>query len=618
MTDEKLDAAGKLAEEVEKDFLKRREERRFIERGWLLNMNFVNGSQYCDLDARGELAEEKKEFYWQERRVFNHIAPVIDSRLSKLSRIRPALTVRAASEDENDRRAARLASAILAAVQEDCDADGVMTAAAIWSEVCGTAFYKVMWNGSKGNAVGALQDGKKVYEGQADLVAVSPFEIYPYSLNVENIDDQPSIIQAKALPVDEIYTLYGVKLAGRNLKEFSNSDTVKKSNSGGDMREVSELETGYELVIERYERPTGGRPEGRLTVVAGGVLLFDGELPYKNGADGKRGYPFIRQTAMPVAGSFFGASVVNRLIPLQRAYNAVKNRKHEFLNRISMGTVAVEDGSVDADEIAEDGLMPGKVIVYRQGGKPPEMLTLGTLPSGFEKEEENLLNEFAKVSGSGNLSENADSFAGITSATGLQLIIDQDDQRLSLTYSSMKRALKEIGRHILRLYRQFATHTRLLKYAGKGDAYSVIAFKGSDISSDDVMLEADSDMNMTAAQKRTVVYEILDKGLFNDEKGAIPPVVKNKILEFIGYSSFANERDLTALNRARAEEENGQMLGGEVAVNEFDDHAVHTDTHKAYLLAARHDESVRLRICAHIRSHEKYLKDKKLPEVENG
>ncbi len=98
MTDEKLDAAGKLAEEVEKDFLKRREERRFIERGWLLNMNFVNGSQYCDLDARGELAEEKKEFYWQERRVFNHIAPVIDSRLSKLSRIRPALTVRAASE----------------------------------------------------------------------------------------------------------------------------------------------------------------------------------------------------------------------------------------------------------------------------------------------------------------------------------------------------------------------------------------------------------------------------------------------------------------------------------------------------------------------------------------
>ena len=143
MTDEKLDAAGKLAEEVEKDFLKRREERRFIERGWLLNMNFVNGSQYCDLDARGELAEEKKEFYWQERRVFNHIAPVIDSRLSKLSRIRPALTVRAASEDENDRRAARLASAILAAVQEDCDADGVMTAAAIWSEVCALPFTRL-------------------------------------------------------------------------------------------------------------------------------------------------------------------------------------------------------------------------------------------------------------------------------------------------------------------------------------------------------------------------------------------------------------------------------------------------------------------------------------------
>lgn len=618
MNEDKMTAERLIADEVERDFQKRREERRFTERGWLLNMNFVNGNQYCDLDAKGELAEESKEFFWQERRVFNHVAPIIDSRLSKLSRIRPALAVRSASDDEKDRHAAQLASAILSAVQEDCDADGVMNTAALWSEVCGTAFYKVLWNGGKGNAVGELPDGKKVYEGQADIVAVPPFEIYPYSLGVENIDDQPSIIQAKALTVDEIYSAYGVKLAGRDLKEFELTPTAKKSDTGGNMPEETGVGTAYELVIERYEKPTGDRPDGRLTVVAGGVLLFDGILPYKNGVCGTRGYPFIKQTAMPVAGRFFGTSVVNRLIPLQRAYNAVKNRKHEFLNRIAMGTIAVEDGSVDADEIANDGLMPGKVIVYRQGGKPPEMLTLGTLPTGFEKEEENLLNEFAKVSGSGNIAENADSFAGITSATGLQLIIDQDDQRLSLTYASMKRALKEIGRHILRLYRQFATHTRLLKFAGNGDAYSVVAFKGSDISSDDVMLEADSDMNMTAAQKRTVVYEILDKGLFADENGKIPCAVKNKILEFIGYASFGNAPDLVELNRGRAEEENARLLDGDVEACEFDDHAAHTEIHKAYLLTAQHDENVRLRICAHIRTHEKYLKDKKLPEVENG
>ena len=156
----------------------------------------------------------------------------------------------------------------------------------------------------------------------------------------------------------------------------------------------------------------------------------------------------------------------------------------------------------------------------------------------FWKEEEALISEFAKIAGTGDLSENADSFSGVTSATGLQLIIDQDDLRLNVTYGGIKRAVKTIGRHILRLYRQFAADLRLMKYAGENNALNLFYFKGSDISSDDVVLEADSDVNMTPAQRRTVIYEILDKGLFSDADGKISVSAKNKLLELLGYSSL--------------------------------------------------------------------------------
>ncbi len=611
MIEENLTEEEKLAKNVEEDYLRRREERKATERGWELNINFVNGNQYCGIDGKGELFQEESGYYWQERRVFNHIAPIVDIRLSKLSRIRPALVVRPASDEESDRRAATLASAILSAVQEDCDIDGVMSSAALWSEVCGTAFYKVSWNACKGGEVGRTESGASLYAGSAEITAVSPFEIYPYSMSEESVDGQPSIIHAKALPVEDIYAMYGVELPGRDLREFAAAPAMRV----GAAAEGSGAK-GYELVAERYERPSHKFPQGRLTVAAGGKLLFDGPLPYVNGDDGKRGYPFIKQCALPVTGSFFGASVVDRLIPLQRAYNAVKNRKHEFLNRISMGTVAVEDGSVDADEFAEDGLEPGKVIVYRQGSRPPEMLTLGSVPAGFDKEEETLLNEFAKVAGTGSLTDNADSFAGITSATGLQLIIDQDEQRLSVTYANTKRALKLIGRHILRLYRQFATAPRLFKYSQKGDVYGVASFKGSDISSDDVMLEADSDLNMTEAQKRTVIYELIDKGLFGNG-GDIPLTVKNKILDRIGYGSFAAGRDMDRLNRDRAEEENAEMLSDSVEVKDYDSHEAHIEEHTAYLLTAKADKKAEARICAHIKAHELKIKNK-LPEVKNG
>ena len=70
-----------LAEEIEKEFLKRREDRRKIESGWVLNLKFLKGEQYCDVLPSGVVAETEKRYYWQSRRVFNRIAPTVDSRL---------------------------------------------------------------------------------------------------------------------------------------------------------------------------------------------------------------------------------------------------------------------------------------------------------------------------------------------------------------------------------------------------------------------------------------------------------------------------------------------------------------------------------------------------------
>lgn len=594
-------ADEKLAEEVTKDFLNRQEERRFLERSWQLDLNFVNGNQYCDINGKGEIYEEDKTYYWQTRRVFNHVASIIDLRCSRLGRIRPALSVRAASDEESDRHSASLASAILAAVCDDEDIDAVISDATVWSETCGTAFYKIIWDGTAGGALAVTEEGRKLNQGAVKICAVSPFEIYPYSLSGETLAEQPSIIHAKAVPVQDVYKSYGVKLAGRDIE-----DIIWPC---GNMRASNALRHGYEIVIERYERPTEERPNGRLTVVAGEKLLFDGPLPYVNGVDGERTYPFVKQTSLPRAGSFFGASIVDRLIPLQRAYNAVKNRKHEFLNRISMGTVAVEDGSVDTDELIEDGLNPGKIIIYRQGSKPPEMLTLGSVPAEFSEEEANLLNEFSKVSGTGELTDSADGLSGITSATGLQLIIEQDEARMEFAYQQVKRALKEIGRHILRLYRQFATDVRLLRVAGENGTLSTFYFKGSDVSSDDVVLEADNDFNLSPAQRRNMIYEILDRGLFSDSEGKLSVSARNKVMELLGYKGIAGERDLSGLNRARAGTENLKMKTGDAEVKDYDDHSTHVTEHTAFLLSEKLSPEAEKRICAHINMHKRKIKE---------
>lgn len=603
-----------LVEEVVNDFKRRQEERRAIERSWQLNVNFVNGNQYCDVNTLGEIERDNGGYFWQQKRVFNYIAPTVDMRCSRLTGIRPRLAVRAASEDDEDRRSAKLASAILNAACEDCALDDALSKATVWSETCGTVFYKVIWDGFAGNEIGKTFDGESVRDGKVRVSAVSPFEIYPDSLSEENLYNQPSIIHARAVPAEDIFAAYGVRVQGRDIDEYcqtrSGVTAFGSETHGAAARSVKH---GYEVVIERYVRPNSRFPQGRLTIVAGNRLLFDGELPYMNGDNGERTYPFAVQYCTPLAGSFFGGCVVDRLIPVQRAYNAVKNRKHEFLNRISMGMVAVEEGSVDTDELVEDGLQPGKVIVYRQGANPPEMLTLGSVPSEFMQEEERLEREFYKISGTTDITQETGAFSSVTSATGLQLIIEQDEARLNVCYDQIRSALKEVGRMILRLYRQFASNVRLAKLAGGNDALSAVSFKAGALTGDDVVLEADSDINMTPARRRAILYDMLDKGLFNDENGKIRAGVKGRLLKALGYNGYIGGRDLEELNRQRCAEENEALKDGRSAeIREYDDHAVHIEEHTAYLLTEKLTPEQEKRVYEHLKQHKN-----KTSEVEN-
>ncbi|MBQ8407219.1 MAG: hypothetical protein IJY38_04795, partial [Clostridia bacterium] len=388
----------KIVASVNADFQRRREERRRLESGWVLNMNFLSGNQYCDVSPFGGVEQEDKKFFWQSRRVFNHIAPAIDSRLAKLAQLRPQLRVRAFSDEEGDVKAARLATGLLAYVNQRIKMDETISKGTAWSEVCGSVFYKIVWDENGGRQIAVDENSNPVYEGEVSVEAVSPFEIYPDSLAVEDFDKVQSLIHAQTVSVDYIKEKFGVEVQGATLSGLE-AGAYSEPSAGKLPVEWKGAATAPRkdsvILIERYTLPSSEYKDGRLEIVAGDKLLYVGDLPYLNGEKGTRIFPFVKQDCLRLPGAFFGCSIVDRLVPVQRAYNAVRNRKHEFLNRLSMGILAVEDGSVDTDELAEEGLAPGKVVVYRQGGKAPEVLSVGSVPSEFKDEEEWLEKEFS-------------------------------------------------------------------------------------------------------------------------------------------------------------------------------------------------------------------------------
>lgn len=605
-----------IVKEVLEDFQNRVLERKSYETQWKLNMNFYMGNQFCSIGFGGLVEDGDRQYFWQEREVFNHIAPKIDIRLAKLSAIKPKLYVVPASSDERDAYTAKLSKKILDSVSAKYSLSQKINQATKWSEICGTSFYKIFWNSNLGQVVAIEDSGRKIKAGDVDIAVCSPFEIYPDFTTCENLEDCQSIIHAKAYSVEEIKQMYDVDIKGKDINVFSLDSSFSTGGLGYNgigtkINESTKRNAG--LVIEKYIRPSEEYPNGRLIIIAGEKLVFDGELPYVNGIDGKRDFPFIKQVCCDEVGSFWGKSLIERMIPIQRAYNAVKNRKHEFLNRLTLGVLAVEDGSVDIENLEEEGLAPGKILVYRQGANVPKYLDNEHLPTDFEKEEEKLLEEFTAISGTSEMGDMTTISASM-SGVALELLLDENQTRLSFTTDSIKSAIKQIGKHLLRLYKQFANIPRLVKIVGENGMPEIFYFKSSDISSDDVQFETESEGADTLTQRRNMIYTLLDKGLLTDEDGKLSQSLKSKILEMIGFGNWENSQDLDSLHIRRADNENLAMLDKEeIKVKPIDDHNLHINEHIAYMLSGEYEknatEEVENIFLKHIEEHKKFLKE---------
>ncbi len=604
-----------LVQQVLDDFEERVKARKSFDRQWQLNMNFYMGNQYCDVGYGGFVREVDKEYFWQEREVFNHIAPIIDIRLSKLSKIKPKMTICPATNEEQDIYTAKMGKKVLESVSNKMNLMAKINQATKWSEICGTSFYKISWNSNLGQVVALEDDGNKIKTGDVEISVCSPFEIYPDSSTHESLNECQSLIHAKAYTTAQIKQMYGVDVKGKEINVYSLDGT--SSSLGGlgiggfSTKLIETTRKDSAIVIEKYVKPNEEYPNGRLLIVAGDKLVFDGDLPYSNGIDGKREFPFVRQICNEEVGSFWGVSMIARLIPIQRAYNAVKNRKHEYLNRLTMGVLAVEDGSVDIDNLEEEGLAPGKILVYRQGSSAPKFLGGENVPTDFEKDEERLLKEFEALSGTSEIGS-MEMVSSSLSGVALELLIDENETRLKVTTDSIKSAIKTVAKQILRLYKQFATLPRLMRIVGENRNLEVFYFKGNEISSDDVQFDAENETNDTLSQRRNMIFTLLDKGLLSDENGNVSNSMKAKIMENIGFGAWENSVDLSDLHIKNADQENNRLFQGEMLdVKEIDDHNLHLTQHIAFMLkvvyATEVDKKLEENFLNHINLHKQKL-----------
>lgn len=593
---------------VEKEFERRQKERIPFELQWRLNIAFIEGNQYVQINEVAQTLDRIPEDYWYEQReVFNHIAPNIESRQARLGKMRPVLKVRPGSSDKSDIRATKISTQLLQSVQHEQKMRSKTHEVIRWLELTGTCCIKNIWNPDAGPLVPQIdpQTGEPmvdpatgqpvlIREGDLEVVICPAPEIFPESPYNQKIEDNRSIIHAKIYPVKVVKEIWGVDVPPEESKVVRLQELMTGGGFIGKTYTSGMKESLKEAVIvkEYHELPTKKYPMGRLIVVANHKLLSFGPLPYKIGKDGKLGLPFVKMCCIERPGLFWGRTVIERLIPLQRRYNALRNRKAEYLSACAIGGWIVEENSiVDMADLEASGNAPGYICRYRAGTSPPQRTTNPPLPSAFETEEQTLLTEFSILSGVSEVSRQSNAPPGVKSGVAMSLALEQDETRLSDTANNIEIGLVECGSQWLRLLKQFVKIPRLVRIAGKDNVVDVMDWTASDLKPEDVIMDSFSALSESPTQRRQMVFDLLGMGLFhNPDTGVIDRPARTRIMEMLQFLDWEGVDDDDQLHSAKAERENRQLANGNPCMPvHYDSHFLHIKRHNEFRLSTEYE-----------------------------
>lgn len=492
---------------VNEQFTRSKESRWKTERQWYLNMAFYFGQQNVQFKGTGSSLDRSMQLtvppapYYKARPVINKIRPLLRTEMSKLTAQKPNAFIVPASSDDRDMYAANAGEQIWDSIYRDKKYHAKLRRSVFWASVTGNGFIKSYWDEE-------VHDPLSDQPGDICFSSITPFHLFIPDLKEEDIEDQPWVIHAQL----------------RNAEELSNfyKRPVNFERSAGDLLEDSFINVmGIQqweknknvLVLECWVRPGVCKeiPEGGMYVSAGNQIIYGTNgWPYEHNK-----YPFAH-IGHVASGKFYRDSITTDLIPLQKEYNRTRGQIIEAKNRMAKPQLAAEMGSLDPAKITSE---PGQVVLYRPGFQAPQPIPLQPIPSYVLDELERIKIDMDEISGQHEVSR-GQTPPGVTAATAISYLQEQDESKLSFTYDSIEEATEKIAFMSLSYVKQFWDEERQVKVTGLDGSFDVMAFRGSDLRGNtDIRVEAGSALPTSKAAKQAFIMDLMKMGFIDPQKG---------------------------------------------------------------------------------------------------
>ena len=499
------DEEKKLAAWAQEQYTKCKNVRSRVEQTWYMNMEMYAGNQWVTWGKFGSSTRlvPIQAAPYRAKPVINRIRPVIRTELSRITSQKPNASVVPASSEDEDLFAAQAGEQVWESTYARLKVNRTLRYMSWWLLVTGTGYIKTYWSAGK-----EYNSGDSKVKGDFCVEFLTPFHLYVPDLTIMDIEDQPYVIQATAVPVEKARQDY----PDRTFNASVNARSEILDEARLQIHQNNKPDSC--LMLEMWIKPGCHKdfPQGGMLRVIDDQVVekWTTGLPYAHGE-----YPYTKFEHIPT-GKYYADSVIVDIKSLQQEYNRTRGQITDAKNRMAKPQLIAPEGSVDPKKITSE---PGQVILYKPGFTPPQPLPLQPLPNYVIDELSRILSDVEDLTAQHQVSK-GNTPPGVTAATAINYLQEKDDSVLSHTYASVEEGLEKIARQVLNLAVQYWTVERMVKVTGTDGAFDSIMLKGADlVKSTDIRTEAGSALPVSRAARQAFIMDLMKMGFIPPEKG---------------------------------------------------------------------------------------------------
>jgi hypothetical protein len=534
----------------------------------------------------------RRRFQKINKFVVNHLYDLTETKISQLTRIKPAVEILPTNDEWQDRSSAKVVQLLIKHLWYINNVDDDMVKHQRQAKIFGESFYFVDWNEDKGDLTPAY-----VAARDAGMDLNDPkIQSIKYTGDLEYRLQVPwRVLLQRKMKFENCEYFFEIDIQETEKLKKNYPDKAKQIKSNDDLMVfdteelVEKMVEDHTIVVSFWHKKTKEVPEGAKIKFTKEVTLSDDVHPFNHGC-----FPFHRLTDLDVPEVLNGKSRYETIAPIQRMYNNIQTLIVKNIYLTAHAKWVMPRGAAKIEQLGNDN-----TIVQYQGNIPPQLLQVQPNSPEVYAYAQQLVQDMQKIYGSHGISRGQVP-QGITAASALQFLNELENERATTDIAKHGDAVKDIAKLTIAVAGDMydSDDGRMVRIVGENNKYFIREFDTAHLhKAYDIRVDNSTGLPETKAAKYQRVLDTMQR-----HPQMLSPERWTELLDLANVEKMNTL--ITEAVRAADSETEDLLSGRYVAMpEEWEDHVLHWETHAKAMQSRQFKEEADPKARAALKDH---------------